>query len=134
MSGEVERPGIKGKVIKGGTIRLFSDGLLSKHGFSDGDAPDEWYDYLDQMGMDYAALEYPLSALVREFLLPRLEQQVTVYEIGTSHNPIRAETVDGKDVRDLRSAADDGAVRLTPESVEVPVAAAFRLASAAEAP
>jgi hypothetical protein len=34
---------------------LWSDGLLSKWGFGDGDEPDAWLDWCDEQGIDYNA-------------------------------------------------------------------------------
>jgi hypothetical protein len=102
-------------------ITLYSDGLLSKWGFSDGDAPDAWLDYCDDHGIDFSPVEWHsvLVKLVRRYLLPVLDQQVEVAEIVTIHNPIRAERVDGADVTD--GWYTEPAVHLTPESVTIPM-------------
>ena len=109
------------------SLRLFSDGLLSKYGFNDGDAPDEFFDYCDERGVDYPSdWHRALIALVRRYLLPALDQDVTVVQIGCNHNPIRAETIDGLGVRDLWRL--ESAVALTPEYVEVPMSEVLRIA------
>lgn len=102
-------------------LTLHSDGLLSKFGFNDGDLTDELADWFEAEGIDYARVAWHqvLCRLVREHLLPVLDQAVVVYEIGTIHNPIRAATVDGVDVSDLDEA--DLPV-LTPDHVDVPYA------------
>jgi hypothetical protein len=110
-------------------VTLFSDGLLSKWGFGDGDTPDAWYDYCDEHSINWSDLSYPLVALVRAFLLPALDQDVEVVEIGTHHNPIRARTVNGVNVEDRWYEMDAG-IELTPESVTVPMAEVVRLARA----
>jgi hypothetical protein len=106
------------------SIQLFSDGLLSKWGFNDGDAPDEWLDWCDDHGIDHSALpswrDYILPALVRRFLVTALTQDVQLVSISTIHNPIRAETVDGINVEEWwRKSAGAGAPQLTPEYVAV---------------
>lgn len=102
-------------------LTLVSGCLLSKWGFNDGDEPDWLLDILDARGIehpdDWHAI---LRRLVREDLLPALDQRVEVVDIDTIHNPIRAVTVDGVDVED-RWREDDPGVSLTPESVDVPV-------------
>lgn len=70
-------------------VVLNSASLLSKFGFMDGDQFDWTYEHGVK---DKHKL---LIAMVREFILPKLEQKVEVYEIGTIHNPIRAKSVDG---------------------------------------
>lgn len=110
-------------------ITLFSRCLLSKWGFNDGEAPDQWYDYCDSLGIDWTKLEYPLSALVRKYLHPALDQAVTLCDIETSHNPIRAETVNGKDMTEVWYGRAPGPT-LTPEAVDVAMADVLRLALA----
>ena len=108
-------------------VRLFSDGLLSKYGFNDGDAPEEFLDYCDEQGAEYPpGWHRTLSALVRRYLLPVLDQEVTVVEIGCNHNPIRAETVDGADV--TGGWYGEPGVTLTPDCVEVPMSDVLRVA------
>lgn len=111
-------------------LRLFSDGLLSRHGFNDGDAPDEFYDWLEEQGREYVPLSWHriLRELVTRRLVPALDQQVETVCIGTSHNPVRARTVDGADAERFWSGEHDDAPRLTPEFVEVPFAEVFRVA------
>jgi hypothetical protein len=111
------------------SLTLFSSGLLSKWGFSDGDIPDQLLDWCDTRSIPYPAdWHATLRHLVREHLIPALDQTVTVTEIETSHNPIRAETVDGVDVTECWSGDQDEPT-LTPEFVDVPysvvLAAAF---------
>jgi hypothetical protein len=100
-------------------LTLWSGDLLSKWGFNDGDKPDNLIDWLEADGIDYVSLRWRpvLQRLVREHLLPRLDQDVVVYDIETSHNPIRAESVDG--VR-IDSCADNDHIVLTPDHVDVP--------------
>jgi hypothetical protein len=107
-----------------GSVRLFSSGLLSKWGFNDGDAPDDWLDWIEQQGIDWRIggnwRDGILPALVRRYLVPELDQDVTLVDISTNHNPIRAGTVDGINVEDWWYENGDGEPRLTPEYVEVP--------------
>lgn len=111
------------------TLTLYSDGLLSKFGFNDGDDPEEWLEYCEANGIDYNEVDFPLVQLVRQYLLPALDQHVTVYEIETAHNPIRALTVDGIDLRGEDTIHGDP-IDLTPESVTIPMAEVARLAQA----
>lgn len=110
-------------------LTLISDGLLSKFGFNDGDEPDHWLDWCDEQGIDYNARGWDwhttLRRLVREHLLPRLDQQVELTDIDTIHNPIRALTVDGVEI-DWYEDYPDGT--LTPDSVEVPYDEVLRIA------
>jgi hypothetical protein len=104
------------------SLHLPSWGLLSKFGFSDGDMPDDLCDWLeDRLGIEHAR-DMPwhtvLEALVREQLLPVIDQTVEVVSIETIHNPIRAVTVDGVDVTDFWYG-DPGQPTLTPEGVTV---------------
>jgi len=110
-------------------LTLFSSSLLSKWGFNDGDDPDEWLDYCDAHGIDHNAVDFPLIPLVHQYLLPKIGQKITVVEIETSHNPIRALTVDGEDMAEVWfGRAPEPA--LTPESIDVPMAHVLRLALA----
>lgn len=87
---------------------LTSDSLLSKWGFNDGDEPDALLDRLDAIGWTGGDGYLPgdvwhtvLCRLVREHLIPRLDQDVDVTILETNHNPVRAHTVDGADVTHL---------------------------------
>lgn len=108
------------------SIRLYSGDLFSKWGFNDGDDPDAWLDYCEAHGVDYNEIKYPLVELVRRHLLPVLDQAVTVVEIETLHNPIRAVTVDGIDV--VGQWRVESTARLTPEYVDVPMTEILRMA------
>lgn len=110
------------------TLTLYSDGLLSKWGFNDGDKPDDLLDYCDAHGLDYpVGWRRLLYQLVTERLVPVLDQKVTIIYIVTNHNPVRALTVDGVDVRESWYASEDR-MTLTPPSVEVPMADVMALA------
>jgi hypothetical protein len=109
-------------------ITLYSEDLLSKWGFNDGDDPEAWLDYCDANGIDYNVVKFPLVDLVRRYLLPALEQAVAVVEVETIHNPIRVETVDGVDVRAHWMESGRAAIRLTPETVDIPLAEVARIA------
>lgn len=108
-------------------ITLFSSSLLSKWGFNDGDTPEPWIDWCEANGVDSSEVRFPLVALVREHLVPVIEQTIEVVQIGTSHNPIRAQRVDGVDMSDVwyGRAPLPG---LTPEYVNVPMTEVLRLA------
>ena len=110
---------------KGASVYLFSSSLLSKWGFNDGDAPCEWLDWIDEQGIDWGTVSHwrdgILPMLVRRYLLPKIEQDVTLVDISTNHNPIRAETVNGVDVTDWWYDTSGNEPKLTPEYVEVPM-------------
>ncbi|MFD9192978.1 hypothetical protein ACFWCA_32790 [Streptomyces phaeochromogenes] len=111
------------------TLTLHSDGLLSKFGFNDGDDPEAWLEYCETNGIDYNEVDFPLVQLVRQYLLPVLDQRVTVYEIETNHNPIRAQTVDGVEVHG-QDTVNGEPIELTPEQVTIPMSEVARLAQA----
>lgn len=112
-------------------VYLFSRDLLSSHGFNDGDTPGEWYEYCERAGLAPPGGGYPrfpLAEAIRTFLLPRLVQDVRIVEVGTSHNPVRAVSVDGHDVQDWWYASNrSGAPQLTPAYVEVSMEEIARL-------
>lgn len=108
-------------------VTLFSACLLSKWGFNDGDDPDVWLDWCDDQGIDHNRIEYPLARLVREHLIPVIEQTITVVDIESIHNPIRAETVDGADMTEVWFGRAPEPT-LTPDAVDVPMAEVLRLA------
>lgn len=115
---------------EGPVVTLHTSGLLSKWGFGDGDAPDGWYDYLDERGIGYQEVKgwrELLPALVRRYVVPVLDQQVAVTEISTNHNPVRAVTVDGEDAERCWHEAED-LFTLTPEQVTVPMAEVLEMA------
>ena len=110
-------------------LTLFSDGLLSKFGFNDGDAPDDVLDWLEANGhgwrIDWHTV---LTALVERYLLPAIKQDVKIVHISTNHNPVRAQTVDGVDITGYYSD-DLEDVELTPEYVEIPMSEVARIAA-----
>lgn len=105
-------------------LRLHSSDLLSKWGFGDGDVLAQWWwDVYDE--------EPPkndhdlLYVLVTQYLLPLLRKEgydVQVYRILTTHNPVRAEYINGKSLSDLSiidgDLLGDSVVELTKEQVE----------------
>ncbi|MFD5033637.1 hypothetical protein ACFWM0_25000 [Streptomyces sp. NPDC058405] len=109
------------------TVTLFSSSLLSKWGFNDGEPPEPWLDWCDAQGIDYNQIEYPLARLVRDHLISVIEQHITVVDIETIHNPIRAETVDGADMTEVWFGRAPEPT-LTPDAVDVPMAEVLRIA------
>jgi hypothetical protein len=100
---------------------LTSNDLLSKYGFNDGDTPGIVLDYCDDQDIPYPADWHDvLRELVTEYLVPALDQSVTVVHVTTIHNPVRAGTVDGIDV--IEEWDGEGRCRLSPEQVTVPLA------------
>lgn len=106
---------------------LTSESLLSKWGFNDGDEPDALLDHLDDVGLTGGGYlpgdvwHVVLCRLVREHLIPQLDQDIDVTVLETNHNPVRARTVDGADVTHLWRRTRDPRPALTPESVSVPI-------------
>lgn len=108
-------------------LTLFSSDLLSKWGFNDGSPPDAWLDWCDAQGIDYGKLDFPLAAIVRQHLLPAIEQDVTAVDVNSSHNPIRVDTVAGVDVTEVWFGRAPEPP-LTPERVDVPMPEVLRIA------
>jgi hypothetical protein len=82
------------------TFTLDADSLLSKWGFGDGDAlSDWWWDNFDE---DAPFNDHDvLHALVLAHLVPAIRNaghEVEVEFIETIHNPVRADTFDGRQV------------------------------------
>lgn len=115
------------------SLVLVSDGLLSKWGFNDGNPFEDitaWFHdqhstglmrYCDCPTFDLGVSDDDLlRTLVRRYLLPALDQRVEVYDVETSHNPIRASTVDGVPVPDEVMYGRTDGPSLTPECVEIP--------------
>lgn len=107
------------------TLSLWSESLLSKWGFQDGDTPEQVMDYCDDHGIDYVRVDWHevLRGLVRKHLLPELEKHHTIklVDIETIHNPIRASEVDGRDVEG--DWYDGSTLELKPEGVHIPMSA-----------
>ena len=95
------------------TYRLDSESLLSKWGFDDGDPFSDWL--LGPTNHAFRSKIF-LAAVVRKFLIPKLDQKVEIVFLDTCHNPIRAAKVDGVAV-DWYSS--NPGIKLTPEFVEV---------------
>lgn len=111
-------------------LTLVSAGLLSKWGFNDGDAPDEYFDWLEAQGREYAPVSWKpvIFALVDRFVVPALDQQVTIVRIETAHNPVRAQTIDGQDAeRYWYGDYRDEEPQLTPETIDIPMTEVDRL-------
>lgn len=110
-------------------LTLFADGLLSKWGFNDGDVPDDILDWLEAHGHGWRIEWHPvLKMLVERHLLPVLAQRVEIVNIGTNHNPVRAQTVDGTDVEGCWSGPQPEPT-LTPEYVEIPMSEVAKIAA-----
>lgn len=78
---------------------LSTEDLFSRHGFGDGDVPDGLCDALDAAGIPYEhdQLDWhgQLCSIVRNTLVPMSRHVIELQVVETSHNPIRATTVDG---------------------------------------
>lgn len=102
------------------SVYLWSDSLMSKWGFGDGDMPDDVWDYLDEHGPAEQTVDWHavLRSLVRTYLLPALQDaghMVELYDIETIHNPIRASVIDGIEIDDY----GDNPLHLRLDGVEV---------------
>jgi len=78
------------------TVHLFTESLLSKWGFHDGDQLDWLWSHHRKYDKHAVLIE-----CVKRKMLPALTQKVEIREIGCCHNPCRAGTVDGVDVTHL---------------------------------
>lgn len=100
---------------------LVSDGLLSKWGFHDGDCPDDVLGWLEANGHGWRIdWHQVLTKLVEDYLVPALDQKVELARILTIHNPVRARTVDGRDVEECWYGRQP-CPELTPVVVDVPM-------------
>jgi hypothetical protein len=112
-------------------VDVFPDCLYSKWGFKDGDLLREWsgrwHHDLRRPGVDQHLV---LVRLVREYVLPKLDQRVeVVVEQGTVHNPIRAASVNGHAVDDDVIYGDKAPpIALTPEWFSFPFSLVDRVA------
>lgn len=92
-------------------MRFYTECLLSKWGFEDGDMLCDFVVDNETGFMDHHDL---LIKTVREKILPKIKNSIEVCDFSTCHNPIRAEIVDGVRVNSL-----DFNITLQPEFVDV---------------
>ncbi|MFK4760315.1 hypothetical protein ACI3KS_05205 [Microbacterium sp. ZW T5_45] len=82
------------------TFTLDAEGLLSKWGFGDGDALDDWW--WDNFDEEPPFNDHDmLHALVVTYLVPAIcdaAREVEVFRLETIHNPVRARTLDRVEV------------------------------------
>ena len=82
------------------TFLLDAESLLSKWGFGDGDALNDWW--WDNYDEDPPFNDHDmLHALVVTYLVPAIHdaaREVEIIRIHTNHNPVRADTFDGEQV------------------------------------
>jgi hypothetical protein len=97
-------------------VEFYAESLLHKFGFGDGDM---LYDLVEEHGLEVDHRDL-LIEVVERLVVPRLDEEVETYTLGTFHNPIRAGTIDGE-----KAEWGDS---LTPDVVEVPIADIIRLA------
>jgi hypothetical protein len=103
--------------------------LLSKWGFSDGDAPEAYLDWLDERGLPYPDNWHGLlRILVRTRLMPHVREDVVLVNIETTHNPIRAHTVNGREVDHTAGMDQDGV--LTDVAINIPFAEVYDMQTA----
>lgn len=103
---------------------FYTNDLLSKWGFSDGDILDDflWNNNISlpsYEGEDYSRSHQALIHVVKTLIIPELDQRVAVTVIGCIHNPIRAVAVNDRDVTGLwtRGCAFE---LITPRTIEIP--------------
>lgn len=91
--------------------------LLSKWGLRDGDFLDP---ILKRMGFDLMVLNahHVLIDLVRDHVLPKIENKIEFEVIITLHNPIRITHVDGALIDNYKASHPE--VELRPRSVKIP--------------
>jgi hypothetical protein len=102
-------------------LLLHASCLLSRHGFRDGDIPDDLWEWLGETAglWDGEAFWHTtLCHLVETRLVPLLVPAVTTFRIVTSHNPVRAETVGGRPVDDIDDDELIG-IEFSPQFVEI---------------
>ncbi len=112
-------PPIGERCEKKDTIRFYTDNLLSKWGFEDGDL------LCDRLN-SYPSLERRcelLWSVVESLVIPKIDQKVEVMRLITCHNPIRADKIDGKEINHYT----DNGIKLTPEYVDVPISEIIKL-------
>jgi hypothetical protein len=97
-------------------VEVWTEGLLSKWGLEDGDLLDP---ILQDMGFDLSVLNAHevLVEIIRDHVLPKLENEIEFQVIGTLHNPIRITRVDGVVVDNYRPSHPE--IDLRPDCVEV---------------
>ncbi len=92
-------------------VIFFTCGILSKWGFNDGDLL-SWVNSTKDCDSHET-----LSYIVRTLLVPKLNASVEMIDVGSSHNPIRAKSIDGIEV-DLYSE-EKRFDYLQPDSIEL---------------
>lgn len=95
-------------------VMLFSDGLLSKWGFSDGGLLDWLFEFIRDCDTHKV-----LAETVKRYLVPNLDCDVELIEIWTCHNPIRAKSINRVGVEGLWFDPEAGHDDLSPSFVTV---------------
>jgi hypothetical protein len=95
-------------------MRFYTSSLLTKFGFEDGD---QLTNILLDNGFELQNSEYLLRRIVRERILPVLDQKVEVQDIGM-HNPIRAVSIDGINI-DTNINNSQHSLALSPKYIDV---------------
>lgn len=94
-------------------MRFYTESLLSKWGFGDGDMLDDLL-YDNELGSVDA--HGVLIEIVKTRLIPKIKQVVNVYTVQCAHNPIRANSVNGVEVDCYNNNND---IRLEPEFIDI---------------
>lgn len=99
------------------SVDVHTKTLLSKWGLDDGDILDP---DLRELGFDLAVVNTGdiLVELIRDHVLPRIENKIEYEIVNTMHNPIRITHVDGGPIDNCRPDSHSE-VTLRPEVVRV---------------
>lgn len=96
---------------------FYTEGFLSKWGLQDGDILDdllfEEFGFIEDLDFEHDVL----IEVVENHVLPKIENKFEYLIIGSIHNPIRFDVVDGKEVDNYNS--EKNSVEIRPEKVEV---------------
>lgn len=79
-------------------LEVWTDGLLSKWGFNDGDILDNLVDaYCEERDIDWKVCDCHniFQKLLTRYVLPKIQPKVEVEFLVTNHNPARAKTING---------------------------------------
>lgn len=102
---------------KGTAVEIITKTLLSKWGLEDGDVLDP---ILGRLGFDLGVVNTSeiLVELVKDHVLPLIENVIEVEVVATHHNPIRITRVDGVLVDNFDTASHERFC-LQPERVQI---------------
>jgi hypothetical protein len=99
--------------------------FLRRWGFGDGDMLDAllWDNVpgASDADVDIDFEHEVLCEVLKKHVVPKVENKLTLYRIGTLHNPLRASAVDGRELNKLNGGElEEIRARIRPTVVEVP--------------